>query len=137
MMSDWLAVIQMEVLYNKGEKQDVLARAGQVVATAQSFGGILAEGWARRIWAQALAELTPPRWEGAEEELAKSVRLLEAGGAVIEAARTHVAWGQVLKARGKAEVAREHFEKAAAQFESSGLTSELERTNGLIAALPA
>jgi hypothetical protein len=34
-------------------------------------------------------------------------------------------WGQVLQGRDNPEAAREHFEKAVAQFQASELTSEL------------
>jgi tetratricopeptide (TPR) repeat protein len=92
---------------------------------------------AHRVWGQALVHLNSSHSEQADEHFAESLRLFEEGGARLEAARTHLVWGQVLQARGLPEAARAHFEKAATQFESSGLTNELERTKGLIAALPA
>jgi hypothetical protein len=62
------------------------------------------------------------------------VRLFEAGDARLEAARTHVAWGRVAQARGDLEAAHEHFTRAAAQFEASGLEHELNTTRALLAA---
>ena len=53
----------------------------------------------------------------------------------LEAARTHVAWGQFLRDRGDLAAAHEHLERAAAQFEASGLTEELERTRRALADL--
>jgi hypothetical protein len=137
MMSDWQAVIGAEVIYSAGRTQEALTLAGQTVAMAQSIGGIFVEGWARRIWAQALAKQESPPWDEVEEQLAESVRMHESGEARLEAARTHVVWGQLRQTRGDAASAREHFEKAAGQFQTSGLMHELERTKQLIASLPA
>ncbi len=54
--------------------------------------------------------------------------VFDEGGSRLEAARTRVVWGQLLRDRGDLAAAREHLAKAAAQFEASGLTEELERT---------
>jgi hypothetical protein len=70
-----------------------------------------------------------------EAHLAASLQALEAAHAWLEAARTHVAWGKVLQGGGDPQAAREHFEKAVAQFQASELTSELEGTKGLIHSL--
>ncbi len=78
-----------------------------------------------------MAAANGPEDQEADAHFEKSLSLFKEGEAVIEAARTHLAWGQVLQARGDAELAREHFEKAAAQFEASGLTEELEQTERL------
>jgi predicted negative regulator of RcsB-dependent stress response len=102
---------------------------------AQKMGGIGAEGLARRIQGQALAALTPPRWIEAEEQLKKSLHLLESGQNRIEAAYTHLAWGHVCLDRGNPTAAREHWEQAAIQFEASNLHQNLERINALIADL--
>jgi hypothetical protein len=75
--------------------------------------------------------------DGAEVHLAKSLAKLEEGGAFLDAARTRVAWSQVLARRGDAPAARDHLEQAAAQFQKSGLTGELEQTKLLIDSLPA
>jgi tetratricopeptide (TPR) repeat protein len=87
---------------------------------------------AQRVWGQALAIVNGPDDAQAEAHLQKSLMLFEEGEAVIEAARTHFAWGKVLRARGDTEAAREHLEQAGAQFQASGLTGELEQTKRLI-----
>ena len=83
------------------------------------------------------ARLEPARWKEAEEHLGASLSAFEASEARLEAANTHVAWGRVLHARGNDGAARDHFEQAAAQFETSGLGQPLDETRGLIATLPA
>ncbi len=62
---------------------------------------------------------------------------MSAARAVLKAARTHVAWGQVLQARGDRDAARQHFEQAGAQFKSSGVAKELEQTKRQIDSLNA
>ena len=55
------------------------------------------------------------------------------GNAPIMGARTHAAWGRVAQARGNLEAAREHYERAAAQFAASGLEGDLSATRALLA----
>ncbi len=62
-----------------------------------------------------------------------SLQNLEAGAALLEVARTRIAWGRICLQRGMVNPAREHFEKAAIQFEVSGLERELAETRNLIA----
>jgi tetratricopeptide (TPR) repeat protein len=133
--SDWFAAANAETAYSAGRVQETIALAERAVDVAQEMGGIFAEGLARRAWGQALAALVPPRWDEAEDQLAESLRLLESGSARLEAARTHVAWGAVCRDRGNIGAAREHWEHAAAQWEASGLTDELERTRAFIEGL--
>ncbi|HEX9077268.1 MAG TPA: hypothetical protein VF932_15885 [Anaerolineae bacterium] len=136
LIDDWLEAVKAEAAFNAREIDRALVLAKGAVTFAQSVDGHFAEAQAQRTWGQALAESTPPQWAEADAHLERSVELFEAGEARLEAARTHVAWGQVLQARGNNDAARQHFEQAAAQFQTSGLTRELERTNQLIAALP-
>lgn len=126
MMSDWLGTIHMEVLFNAGRVQEALNLARGTVEVAESTGGIFAEGWARRIWGQALATLDPKKWDQAEEQFTESVRVLIAGEARVEAARTHDAWGKLLQIRGDMAAAREHFAKAAQELHTSGLAPDPE-----------
>lgn len=81
---------------------------------------------------RSAAALPPPRWDEAEEHFAASLRACEEGDSRLEAARTHVTWGKVLGLCGNTDATREHFKKAAAQFDASGLSGELERTKRLI-----
>jgi hypothetical protein len=87
-------------------------------------GGILSAGLAQRVWGQALAKLA--RREEAEAHLSESWQILLSGENLLEAARTQVSWGLLCRDRGDQASAQEHFESAAAQFEASELTRELE-----------
>ena len=132
-----MAAISAEIALGIGPIEEALCLADRAIDIAQEMGGIFAEGMARRTKGQALAALTPPRWDEAEADLTQSLRLLESGQNRIEAAYTHVAWGKVCRDRGDPRVAREHWELAATQWETSGLTHELERTRSLIKDLPS
>ncbi|MBO0783373.1 MAG: hypothetical protein J2P37_31560 [Ktedonobacteraceae bacterium] len=82
---------------------------------------------------QALAQLT--RWEEAQIHLEASVQALFSGKSLLEAARTHVAWGLLCRDHGERGSARTHFEQASVQFEASGLTQECEAVNECLAHL--
>jgi tetratricopeptide (TPR) repeat protein len=133
LLMDWFAAAHAEVVLAAGRVEDALSRAEAAVELARSVGGLYGEGLAQRVWGQALAEASPPRWDEAEAHLSTSVQVLEAGEAFLEAARTHVVWGQSCRKRGDLLSALEHFEKAAAQFEASGLAHERERVRGYVA----
>ncbi|MGO9022064.1 MAG: hypothetical protein ACLQVJ_27310, partial [Syntrophobacteraceae bacterium] len=66
----------------------------------------------------------------------ESLRLFELGEARLFAARMQVHWGIICRDRGNTHNAREHFEKASAQWTASNIPWELERVNKLIAELP-
>jgi tetratricopeptide (TPR) repeat protein len=132
---DWLAVANAEIAFGLGRIEEALALAEQAVDIAQEMGGTFAEGLARRVWGQALAALTPPCWDEAEVLLAESVGVLQSGQSWLAAARTHVAWGIVCRDRGDIVGAREHWEKAAAQWEESELPWELEKVKVLMGTL--
>ncbi len=70
-----------------------------------------------------------------EAHFASSLRCSEEGEVWLEAAQTHLAWGLFCRDRGDTAAAREHLEKAAAQFAASGLAEELERTRSLLGEL--
>jgi DNA-binding SARP family transcriptional activator len=129
------AAWEAEIAFNANRLEEALALAEQAVSITQSIDSIGFQGWAQRVWGQALAALTPPRWDEAESHLAESLRLFESGEAVVEAARTHVAWGLLCRARNNPTAAREHLEKAAAQFEASSLMDEAQRTLALLRGL--
>jgi tetratricopeptide (TPR) repeat protein len=133
--ADALAAVDAEIALGAGRVQEAITLAGQAVDIAQEMGAIGGEGLARRTWGQALAALETPRWDEAELQLARSLRLLEEGQSRLEAARTHVAWGVVCRNRGDLAGARAHWEQATAQWERSGLTHELARTRALIESL--
>ncbi len=130
--ADWFAAARAEIELNAGRIEDALRLAQEAVDEAQETGGVFSGGIAERVWGQALATMNGPEDTQAEVHLEKSLKLFEEGEAVIEAARTRVAWGHVLQTRGQAAAARARLEKAAAQFEASGLANELEQTKSLI-----
>jgi len=130
--SDWFMAAQMEHRFRRGEYAQVTSLAQEAIALSQASGGIFYTGLAHRFCAQALAQSTPESWGEIEDHLTASLRLFEEGDAKIETARTHFAWGKILRERGDANSARAHFEKAAAQFETSGLPRELNETRELL-----
>lgn len=129
---DWLAAIKVELALNARQIEEAITRAEEAIGFVRSVGGKFAEGIVQRAWGKALIALDRPHMAEAEAHLSRSLDLFDSGGAVLEAARTHVAWGRALLARGNADAAREHFAKAAAQFDASGLTQELEETKHLV-----
>lgn len=133
--ADWFAAARAEMALLGGRLDDAQTRAREALDLAHEVGSLFSEGLAERVWGRALANVPAPNWAEAETHLAASLQAFEAGHARLEAARTHVAWGKVLQARGNTEAAREHFEKAAAEYEGSGLAQQLKETRGLIAIL--
>ncbi len=133
LLKDWLAVAHAEVVLAAGRVEDALSRAEAAVELARSVDGVYGEGLAHRVWGQALAEDSPPRWEEAEIHLATSVQFLESGEVFLEAARTHVVWGQICRKRGDMDSALEHFGKAIVQFGDAGLAREREKVRGYMA----
>ncbi len=134
--ADSLASNIAEVALGKGQVEQALSLAEQAVAMAQKVGGIRGEGMARQVLGRSLAATSPPRWDEAEAQMAESLRLFELGEARLFAARIRMYWGIICRDRGKTDTAREHFEKAAAQWSASNIPWELERVNKLIAELP-
>jgi tetratricopeptide (TPR) repeat protein len=131
----WFTTLRAELALRHGHVQEALALAEQTADAAEAGGDLFTLGWARRVQGEAEAHLSPPRWEDAEAHLAASLSAFEQGDARLEAARTHVAWGRVVQARGNLEAACEHFQQAAAQFEASGLEQELSAVRALLSAV--
>jgi tetratricopeptide (TPR) repeat protein len=129
--ADWIAAINTEIAFRMGRIKEALNLAERAVDIARKMGGIFAEGWARRVQGQALAALAPPPWDEAEEQLKESLRLLESGQNRVDAAYTHLVWGNVCRDRGNNAAAREHWEQATVQFETSALVQELARIHAL------
>jgi hypothetical protein len=123
---DWAAAARAEMALNVGQPADAIRLAEQAIKLARQMGGKLAEGLAERTWGAALAASDPPQPDEAERHFVASLQAFEPGEARLEAARTHLAWGKLLQARGQEAAAREHLEKAGAQFEASGLQRQPE-----------
>jgi len=76
-------------------------------------------------------------WSTAEAAFAESLRRCEELEQVVEAARTRLAWGRVLLARGKAAHGREILQAALVIFDEVGAAPEVEQVHRALAAHPA
>ncbi|MGB8647371.1 MAG: adenylate/guanylate cyclase domain-containing protein [Anaerolineae bacterium] len=132
-LTDWFGAVTADVLLKAGRVQEAIATADRVVTAAKPAGALLGPGMAERAWGEALAALDPPQWEEADAHLASSLQMLEAGDSKMEAARTRLAWGRVYLQRKDSPSARAHFEKALAQFESSGSADEARQAREWLA----
>jgi predicted ATPase len=101
------------------------------LAAGEEAVRLLARVGAHLHYTQALAHLS--RWEEAEMHLAANVQTLLSGEILLEAVRTRVALGLLCRDCGDLTSAHGHFEQAAAQFEASGLTRELEAVHSYLA----
>lgn len=137
MFSDFFLAGKAEIALGTGCIQEALALAEQAVSLSQETGSPAAEACARRAWAKVLASLHPPRWDESQIQFAESLRLFETLPMPPEAAQTHVIWGTAYLDRGDPTAARKHWETAAALWEDSGITCELERVRVLIEKLPS
>jgi len=132
MGQDLLEAVTADLLLAAGRVEEAIARAEATIELSrEEVGGILGEGIAQRVWGQALGRLA--RWEEAERHLAKSWQTLLSGESFLEAARTQVTWGLLCRDHGDRASAQAHFEQAAAQFEASALTRELETVHSYLA----
>ncbi|MBI1802758.1 MAG: AAA family ATPase [Chloroflexi bacterium] len=127
---DWGLAVSAEIALNAGRLDEALQGARRAADLAERSEGLYAGGLAQRVWGEALARLSPPRPVEAARHFAESLRQFEEGEARLEVARTHIAWG----ALGRA-AAREHWPKAAQQFEALGANRELEQIRNRLAEL--
>ncbi|MBI5304292.1 MAG: hypothetical protein HY868_19320 [Chloroflexi bacterium] len=121
--TDWYAAAEAEIALGASRVADAIELARQAVALAESLGGVFARGMAERVWALALAQQRAPRAE-IESHLQASLRAFETGEAMLDSARTHAAWGRILRACGDHANAQTQFAQALAQFEASGLSQD-------------
>jgi tetratricopeptide (TPR) repeat protein len=134
-LPDHFAAFKAEVALNEGCFEEAISLAERAVKIAEPMEGVFALGFAQRIWAEALMALAPGGVEGpnssylaeSEAHLTASLHAFESGDCLVEAARTHAAWGKLCQARGDHASAREHFGQAAEVFQASGLDAELQR----------
>jgi class 3 adenylate cyclase/tetratricopeptide (TPR) repeat protein len=134
--ADWFLAALAELALRAGDYGQAIGLAQKSIEIAGHFEALMGPGMARRVWGQALAAQTPPRWDEAKDQLAQSLALLESGQNRLEAARTEVAWGAVCREQGDHAGAREHWAKAAVQWETSSLAGELQKVQDLMAQLP-
>ena len=132
-MADVFTTAKAEIALNMKCFDEALGLAKRAVNIAQKMGGIWGEGIGRRVWGQALIALASPNWKQADRQMAASLRVLESGQNLIEMARTRVAWGAVYHDRRNFAAAHDNWEQAAAQFQASGTTRELEEVCALLA----
>jgi class 3 adenylate cyclase/tetratricopeptide (TPR) repeat protein len=132
-LADWFAVARADIALAAGCIEEALTLAEQAVGVANQVGSVFTEGLAHRVWAQALAAATPPRWEEAEAHMATSLRALESGEAHLPAAHVRLLWGQLCRDHQDTAAALDHAQRAADQFAASQLHDELSRARRLIA----
>ncbi len=89
-----------------------------------------AEGIALRVLAQTIAA-SEPSSPDVDDYMARSLAMLDAGGCVVESARTRRAWGQIGLERGD-DAAVKRLEDAAGVFETAELHWEADTTRALI-----
>ena len=131
-LSDWFAVGRADIALAAGRVDEALTLAEQAVNVANQIGSIFTEGFAHRVWAQALAAATPPRWDEAEAHLATSLRALESGEAHLPAAHARLLWGRLCRDRQDTAAALDLLRRAADQFTTSQLDDELSQARRLI-----
>lgn len=134
-LPDQIAALCAEVMLRLGSTSKAVELAAQAVEKARQMEGIFAEGLAERVWAKALLASSPVQYDTAERHLIASVNAFEAGGCLVEVARTRLTWGLVAASNGKLKNARRQLESASQQFEAAGLTRELEETREVLLAL--
>jgi class 3 adenylate cyclase/tetratricopeptide (TPR) repeat protein len=132
-MGDVSMAARAEIALLKGNWDEAIELARQTLEVAQMTGAVWSAGVAHRVWGQALVNLDPPSWEEAEKQFSESISVFEIGKNRLEAARTHLAWGEISRDRGNTATALNHWEQANRQFTASNATHEMQRVRNLIA----
>ncbi len=133
-MADWVAGANAELALDAGDPEAALERAQVAVEMARAVEGIFGEALARRAWGLAFARVADPRPEESDAQLARSVELFEAGGSLVEAAHTRLAWAETCRVRGDDVTATEQLRRAIAGFEAAGLDAHAERARAMLEA---
>jgi hypothetical protein len=102
------------------------------VGIARQIKGILAEGIARRVWAQALCAKDPGNWDEARALLEHGLKILQTGQNNNEVARTRLIWGRLCADNGRMTAAQDHWQEAVREFEAAGLPHEAEAAKRLL-----
>jgi tetratricopeptide (TPR) repeat protein len=132
LLMDMFTARRADIALGLGKVDEAITLAKQAIGIAQKMGGVWAEGHAHRTLGKALTVLEKPEWDRAEEQMARSLELLETSMNFMGVAHTQIAWGEVCRDRGDLDAAREHWEKAEAFFQSKGLTKRLEQLRNLM-----
>lgn len=135
LLADWFAVARADIALMSGQALDAMALAEDAVMIAGRANSVFSAGLAHRVWARALATISPPRFEEAEQHLNTSVELLESGDARLQAAHTRILWARVCRERSRLNAAMRHLRQAEDQFEKSGLRDELQLVRDSISEL--
>jgi class 3 adenylate cyclase/tetratricopeptide (TPR) repeat protein len=130
--ADWIAAANAQLALNAGRAEEAITRAQAAIEMSRAIGGIFGEGLAQRTWGQALAQLNPPQHEEADQHLATSLQLFEAGECRIEVAHTHLAWGLLCHERGDRPAAVEHLQQAAEQLKATGLVAKAKEARSAL-----
>ncbi|MGD9008095.1 MAG: tetratricopeptide repeat protein, partial [Desulfobacteraceae bacterium] len=131
-MGDLFITAAAETALNAGQPDKAVELARQAVGIARQIKGILAEGIARRVWAQALCTKDPNSWDEAQGLLEHSLKILQAGQNSNEVARTRLMWGRLCADTGRTEAAHDHWQEAVREFDAAGLTHEAESAKRLL-----
>ena len=134
LMIDQFTARQADILLGLGQREEARVIAQQAVEISQKAGGIWAEAHAVRAMARTLATDSPPDFDGAETQLARSLQLYESGQNLLGLAHTEIDWGGVCHLRGDETAAREHWGKAIYLFESKGIEKRAAQVRSLMMA---
>ncbi len=131
-MGDLFITAAAETALFAGQPDRAIEHARQALGIARQIKGILAEGIARRVWAQALCAKDPGNWDEAQVLLEHSLKILKAGENNNEASRTRLIWGRLCADTGRMEAAHDHWRGAAREFDAAGLAHEAESAKRLL-----
>jgi tetratricopeptide (TPR) repeat protein len=131
-LGDVFQTARAEITLLNGNPEGAIKIAGQLIEAARPLGIIWSVGVSHRVQGQAFARLPVPAWDQAEARMAESVGILESGRNRLEAARTHLAWGEICRDRGNTASALSHWEEANRRFTASNATYEMQKVQKLM-----
>ncbi len=105
-VADWFAAFGAEIALNAGQIDSALELSRAAIDHAIGIGGVFGEGLARRVCAQALFAVGDRQQAEIDEQFALSIERFEAGGAVLEVARTFALWSHADPDRAQAHWSR-------------------------------
>jgi class 3 adenylate cyclase/tetratricopeptide (TPR) repeat protein len=132
LFADQFTARRADIALGLGRREEARTIAEQAIEISLKAGGIWAEAHARRAVARILATDSPPDFDGAAIQLARSLELYEMGQNLIGMAHTEIDWGGVCRLRGDEAAAREHWGKAISLFESKGIAKRAAQVRATI-----